>query len=153
MRTPVAYAVAVLTMVGRPLAADPAGSARPNVLILFADDQRADTIAALGNPVIKTPNLDRLVRRGVAFDRAAMQAAFNPATGVPSRLMLLTGRSLFSIEGQRANEAKWPAAFGRAGYTRRSGSCGNTTVGRSSPPFPSTRRTIRTSCRPCGCRW
>jgi hypothetical protein len=30
---------------------------RPNVLFIFADDQRADTIAALGNPVIKTPNL------------------------------------------------------------------------------------------------
>ena len=40
---------------------------RPNVLFLFADDQRADTIAALGNPIIKAPNLDRLVRRGRAF--------------------------------------------------------------------------------------
>ena len=35
---------------------------RPNVLFLLTDDQRADTIAALGNPVIKTPNLDRLAR-------------------------------------------------------------------------------------------
>ena len=43
---------------------------RPNVLFLFADDQRADTIAALGNPIIRTPNLDRLVRGGVAFSRA-----------------------------------------------------------------------------------
>ena len=34
---------------------------RPNVLVLFADDQRFDTIGALGNPTIKTPNLDRLV--------------------------------------------------------------------------------------------
>ena len=43
---------------------------KPNVLILFSDDQRADTIAALGNPHIRTPNLDRLVRRGTAFTRA-----------------------------------------------------------------------------------
>ena len=35
-----------------------------SVLILFSDDQRADTIAALGNPHIRTPNLDRLVRSG-----------------------------------------------------------------------------------------
>ena len=35
----------------------------PNVLILFTDDQRADTIAALGNQHIQTPNLDRLVRQ------------------------------------------------------------------------------------------
>src|SRR5688572_23752535 len=42
-------------------------SRRPNVLILFADDMRADSIAALGNPTVKTPNLDELVRRGFVF--------------------------------------------------------------------------------------
>ncbi|MFM9965793.1 MAG: sulfatase-like hydrolase/transferase, partial [Planctomycetaceae bacterium] len=50
---------------------------RPNILFLFADDQRADTIAALGNSHIQTPNLDRLVRRGLAFDRAYMQGGLN----------------------------------------------------------------------------
>ena len=44
---------------GMALAAD-----RPNILFLFADDQRPDTIAALGNPIIRTPNLDRLCRAG-----------------------------------------------------------------------------------------
>lgn len=34
--------------------------AKPNVLFLLTDDQRADTIGALGNDVIKTPNLDAL---------------------------------------------------------------------------------------------
>ena len=43
------------------------GPSRPNILLLFADDQRADTIAALGNPLIQTPNLDRLARRGTSF--------------------------------------------------------------------------------------
>jgi arylsulfatase len=42
----------------------------PNVLLLFTDQQRADTIAALGNPVIKTPGLDRLCREGVASTNA-----------------------------------------------------------------------------------
>jgi hypothetical protein len=50
---------------------------RPNILFLFADDQRYDTIAALGNQVIKTPNLDRLVRRGLSFERAYMQGGQN----------------------------------------------------------------------------
>ena len=117
MRRSVACVLVALATAGPLLAADPPPTARPNVLILFADDQRADTIAALGHPVIKTPNLDRLVRRGVAFDRAAMQGSLNPATCVPSRAMLLTGRSLFSIDGKRASEATWPEAFGRAGYT------------------------------------
>src|SRR5712691_426659 len=66
--------------------------ANANVLFLFADDQRADTLAALGNPVIKTPNLDRLVKKGVAFDRAYMQGGLQGATCVPSRAMLLSGR-------------------------------------------------------------
>ncbi len=43
---------------------------RPNVLVFFTDQQRGDTIGALGNPVIRTPNIDRLVREGTAFRRA-----------------------------------------------------------------------------------
>jgi len=40
---------------------------KPNILFFFTDMQRADTIHALGNPIIKTPNLDRLVNEGTAF--------------------------------------------------------------------------------------
>jgi arylsulfatase A-like enzyme len=94
-----------------------AEAARPNVLVLFADDQRADTIAALGNAIIKTPNLDRLVKRGLAFDRAYMQGAFGGATCVPSRAMLLSGQSLFRIDEKLLRDETWPAAFGRAGYS------------------------------------
>lgn len=45
-------------------------STSPNILLLFTDQQRFDTIAALGNPVIRTPHLDRLTREGVAFTGA-----------------------------------------------------------------------------------
>ena len=34
---------------------------KPNILIIMTDQQRADTIRALGNPIIQTPALDRLV--------------------------------------------------------------------------------------------
>jgi arylsulfatase A-like enzyme len=88
----------------------------PNVLFLFADDQRADTIAAWGNPRIRTPNLDRLVRSGISFRRAYMQGAFGDATCVASRAMLLSGRSLFHTEIGLLRDETWPAAFGRAGY-------------------------------------
>lgn len=102
-------------------AAETAKPAKSNILFLFADDQRADTIAALGNPVIQTPNLDRLAHAGLAFDRAYMQGGMNAATCVPSRAMLLSGRNLFRIheklkQGQTFDDT-WPAAFGRAGYT------------------------------------
>ncbi len=88
----------------------------PNVVFIFADDQRADTIAALGNPVIKTPNLDRLVKRGVAFTRAYMQGGNHGATCVPSRAMLLSGRSLGRIDERLLKHETWPHAFGQAGY-------------------------------------
>jgi len=98
-----------------------AAESRPNILFLFADDQRADTIAALGNPVIKTPNLDRLAHAGLAFHRAYMQGGMNAATCMPSRAMLLSGRNLFHISENLKHEEKfdetWPAAFGRDGYT------------------------------------
>jgi arylsulfatase A-like enzyme len=110
--------LAVLVLTGsRVLGAPELPAPRPNVLFLFADDQRADTIAALGNPVIKTPNLDRLCHQGMAFTRAYMQGGFNGATCVPSRAMLLSGQSLFHIDEKLLRDETWPAAFGSAGYT------------------------------------
>jgi arylsulfatase A-like enzyme len=90
---------------------------KPNILFIFNDDQRADTIAALGNPVIRTPNLDRLCGQGMAFTRAYMQGGFNGATCVPSRAMLLSGQSLFHADEKLLRHQTWPAAFGKAGYT------------------------------------
>lgn len=90
---------------------------RPNILFFFADDQRADTIHALGNPIIKTPSLDRLAKRGVAFNRAYMQGGQNGATCVPSRAMTLSGQNLFTIDEKLMRDESWPEAFGKAGYT------------------------------------
>lgn len=98
-------------------AAEKSATEKLNVLFFFADDQRADTIAALGNPIIRTPNIDRLVRHGVAFQRAYMQGGFHGATCVPSRAMLLSGQSLFRIDETLQRDETWPAAFAKAGYT------------------------------------
>jgi arylsulfatase len=43
---------------------------KPNILLLFTDQQRFDTIAALSGGIIKTPAMDRLVAEGTAFTRA-----------------------------------------------------------------------------------
>lgn len=90
---------------------------RPNIVFIFADDQRADTIGALGNPAIKTPQLDRLARRGLAFDLAYMQGGMHGATCVPSRAMLLSGRNLFHVDEKLLRDRTWPEAFAQAGYT------------------------------------
>jgi arylsulfatase A-like enzyme len=112
------FALALLTILpSAMLCAAEAPPSRPSVLFIFADDMRADTIAALGNPIIQTPNLDRLVRGGVSFRRAYMQGGFNGATCVPSRAMLLSGQNLFHVDEKLLRAETWPEAFGRAGYT------------------------------------
>ncbi len=72
----------------------------PNLLLLFTDDQRFDTIAAMGNPAIHTPNLDALAARGTAFTRAHIMGGSSGAVCMPSRAMLHTGRSLYHIHRQ-----------------------------------------------------
>ncbi len=60
---------------------------RPNILIIVTDQQRADTIGALGNPVIRTPHLDGLARAGTAFTRAYTPAPICS----PTRVSMVTG--------------------------------------------------------------
>ena len=38
-----------------------------NIVVLFADDWRYDTLGCAGNPVVKTPNLDQLAKEGIRF--------------------------------------------------------------------------------------
>jgi arylsulfatase A-like enzyme len=63
----------------------------PNILFLLADDMRFDTVAALGNPVIRTPNLDALVHRGSASPR---HFCTTPIC-TPARAEILTGCTSF----------------------------------------------------------
>ncbi|MEM7366001.1 MAG: sulfatase-like hydrolase/transferase [Pseudomonadota bacterium] len=71
---------------------------KPNILVFFTDDQRFDTIAALGNHRIKTPNIDRLVARGTTFTQAHIPCGTHGAICMPSRAMLHTGRTLFHLK-------------------------------------------------------
>jgi arylsulfatase len=61
---------------------------RRNVLLLYGDDWRHDTLGCAGNPVVKTPNLDRLAGEGVRFTRSCVTTSI---CGV-SRATLLTGQ-------------------------------------------------------------
>lgn len=98
--------------------AAPAEAKRPNILFLLSDDQRPDTIHALGNRNIKTPHLDSLVNSGTAFLRATCA---NPIC-TPSRAEILTGASGFE-NGVRdfsrrikPEAALWAQTLRRAGY-------------------------------------
>ena len=61
---------------------------RPNILILYTDQQRWDTLGANGNREILTPNLDALAKSGVNFSHHFVQ---NPVC-MPSRISMLSGR-------------------------------------------------------------
>ncbi|MBA4020127.1 MAG: choline-sulfatase [Pirellula sp.] len=64
---------------------------RPNILLVVADDMRPDAVSALGNPAIRTPALDALVRRGTSFVNATCAYPIC----VVSRAELLTGCTAF----------------------------------------------------------
>ena len=59
-----------------------------NILVLYADDWRYDTLGCAGNPVVKTPQLDQLAREGVRFTQNRVTTAI---CGV-SRASLFTGQ-------------------------------------------------------------
>lgn len=92
----------------------------PNILFIFTDDQRFDTIHAINNPGIITPNMDRLVKDGVSFTRAHFMGGTSAAVCMPSRAMLLTGKSLFHLEDNGGiiteDHALMPEVFKKAGY-------------------------------------
>jgi arylsulfatase A-like enzyme len=92
------------------------GQNRPNILFLFADDQRADTIGAWGNEHIRTPNLDRLVREGFSFRRNYCLGSNSGAVCVPSRAMLNSGRAYFRVPADLAGVPLLSEVLRQAGY-------------------------------------
>jgi arylsulfatase A-like enzyme len=106
--------------IGCLLSAQPATAVtpkRPNILFFFADDQRADTIHALGNPLIQTLNLDRLVQDGSSFTHAYSMGGNHGSVGISSRAMLLSSRTLFRIDEQLLSGPLLPTVFQENGYT------------------------------------
>lgn len=109
------------------------GTKAPNILLILTDDQRWDTVAALGNSEIQTPNMDRLVGRGFTFANAYCMGSMVPAVCRPSRTMFITGRSLWKIPENpqdpkpRPDIPVLPTLLSEAGYvTVHSGKAGNT---------------------------
>lgn len=99
----------------------PASPAPPlNVLLLVMDDVRWDAIGAAGNPVVKTPRLDRLAADGVRFENAFVTTSIC----MVSRASLLTGQYMsrhgitaFSTPIEEdAWRSTYPAVLRASGY-------------------------------------
>lgn len=92
-------------------------TAAPNILLIVSDDQRPDTIHALGNTRIETPHLDRLVASGTSFSRAC---ASYPICHV-SRAQILTGTHAFKALPKYPGGAIDPKLATLAGTLQKAG--------------------------------
>ena len=79
-------------------------SERPNILWYCTDQQRFDTIRALGNPHVITPSIDALVESGVAFTHAYCQSPIC----TPSRSSFMTGMYPSRVHNTRNGNATFP---------------------------------------------
>jgi choline-sulfatase len=91
---------------------------RPNILFIFSDQHNARVLGSAGDPIARTPNLDRLATESVVFDRAYCQ---NPLC-VPSRTTLMTGQycrthGLYeNPDIMEPNSPTFPRTLSAAGY-------------------------------------
>ena len=91
-------------------------SKQPNVLFIFTDDQRPDAFGAVGNTDINTPNMDRIFRDGFVFKQAYIQGSMTNATCLPSRAMIMSGKSLFRAPLRLDSGILLPQALQKGGY-------------------------------------
>ena len=88
---------------------------RPNIVFILTDQQRFDTIRAMGFEHMDTPHLDRLVRRGTSFSNMYVTAP----SCAPSRASLFTG-TYPHTNGVMRNGERWPWSWvmllNKAGY-------------------------------------
>jgi len=106
-----------------------------NILVLYADDWRHDTLGAAGNPIVKTPNLDTLAETGVRFVNNYVTTSI---CGV-SRASLYTGQWM-SRHGCRAFgmwETPWEETY--LGMLRQNGYYLGHVGKWHNGPFPSER--------------
>ncbi|WP_136468492.1 sulfatase-like hydrolase/transferase [Flagellimonas onchidii] len=96
---------------------------KPNIVFIFADDQAYNTIRALGNDEVYTPNLDKLTKRGVTFTHSYNMGGWNGAICVASRAMLLTGQYIWNahradslMRAKSYQNPLWGNLMSQAGY-------------------------------------
>jgi arylsulfatase A-like enzyme len=102
--------LAGLSATGTPALADV--PRRPNVVLMIADDMAWDDCGAFGNPRVRTPNIDRLAREGMRFERAFVTAS----SCSPSRSSLITGRYPHNTG---AEELHWPLPPGQVTFVEQ----------------------------------
>lgn len=98
---------------------------KPNIVLIFTDDQTYESISALGNNEIHTPNMDRLVNAGTTFTHAYNMGGWNGAVCIASRSMMISGSHIWNAHKKDKLWAKsdsmaltqtWPKLMEKEGY-------------------------------------
>src|SRR5947207_13207341 len=89
-RTLVLLCLVSVALIDSAYAADSLAGKRPNIVFVLTDDQGYGDLSCHGNPILKTPNIDRLHNEGVRFSDFHVSP-----TCSPTRSALLTGRHEF----------------------------------------------------------
>ena len=106
---PIALAI-LLCLVARPAVANEAvAPAIRNVLFIVSDDLKASVLGCYGDPVCKTPNIDRLAREGVVFERACCQGVWCAPSRVSFMFSRYKGEGSVNL-GQHFRENGWYSA-------------------------------------------
>lgn len=92
-----------------------------NIIIIYADDHSYHALGAMGNNIVKTPNLDKLAASGLLFTQTHVMGGHQGAVCVPSRAMLMTGRYVNQLPGDGsmipANFISLPEVLRSKGFT------------------------------------
>jgi arylsulfatase A-like enzyme len=99
----------ILALLAAALFGSAFGKEKPNVVILYADDWRFDTLGCAGHPIVKTPNLDALAKEGVRFTHNNVTTSI---CGI-SRATLFTGQwmSRHGNRGFNAFDTAWSQTY------------------------------------------
>lgn len=90
----------------------PQTAARPNIILIIADDMAWDDSGAFGNLRVRTPNIDRLAREGMRFTSAFVTIS----SCSPSRASLITGRYPHNTD---AEQLHWPLPAGQVTFVEK----------------------------------
>ncbi|MEL7499960.1 MAG: sulfatase [Planctomycetota bacterium] len=110
--------VALLLASSAVRAEEPKPTAKPNILFIFTDDHAYQSISAYGSKINKTPNIDRIAKEGLRFDRCYVT---NSICG-PMRAVIQTGKyshiNGFCCNGNKfdGTQTTFPKLLQKAGY-------------------------------------